>query len=84
MLFQLDFLLNGKDVEEMTMLVHKSRAQNIAKRVCEKLKEHISRQMFLITIQGCVGKTVLARQDIKPYRKDVTAKCVSTHRYIMN
>lgn len=74
-LVKVEYLLNGKEVEELTMLVHKSRAREIARTICGKLKEFIPRQMFLITIQASVGKTIVAREDIRAYRKDVTAKC---------
>lgn len=73
---QVDFLLNGKAVDELTMICHTSRARDTAKRVCEKLQESIPRQQFGIIIQGAVGSKILAREDIRPYRKDVTAKCV--------
>ncbi|XP_045204494.1 translation factor Guf1, mitochondrial-like isoform X2 [Mercenaria mercenaria] len=74
-LVKVNYMLNGKEVDELTMLLHKSRARDIAKKVCEKLQTNIPRQSFLITIQAAVGKTILAREDIKPFRKDVTAKC---------
>lgn len=59
------------------MMAHRSRARELAQRVVEKLKNCIPRQMFLITIKGLSGKHTLAREDLRPYRKDVTAKCVS-------
>lgn len=74
-LIRVDFLLNGKAVDELTMICHTSRARETAKRVCEKLRETIPRQQFGIIIQGAVGSKILCREDIKPYRKDVTAKC---------
>lgn len=59
------------------MICHITRARDTARRVCEKLKETIPRQQFAIIIQGAIGSKILAREDIKPFRKDVTAKCVS-------
>lgn len=73
---QVDFLLNGNAVDELTMICHSSRARDTARRVCQKLQESIPRQQFGIIIQGAVGSKILAREDIRPYRKDVTAKCV--------
>ncbi|XP_052795054.1 translation factor Guf1, mitochondrial-like isoform X2 [Mya arenaria] len=74
-LLKLEFLINGNPVEEMVMLVHRSRARALAERVIGRLKESISRQQFLITLQAKVGQKILSREDIRPYRKDVTAKC---------
>ncbi|CAL1538958.1 unnamed protein product [Lymnaea stagnalis] len=74
-LVKLDFTLNGREVEELTMICHVSRARETARRVCEKLKNTIPRQQFVITVQGKVNQKVIAREDIKAYRKDVTAKC---------
>ena len=72
--------MNGKEVDELTMLIHVSRAREISARVCEKLQKNIPRQSFLIVIQAAVGKKIINREEIKPFRKDVTAKCVSfTH-----
>ncbi|KAL4230755.1 Translation factor guf1 mitochondrial [Mactra antiquata] len=74
-LIKIDYYLNGKIVEELTMLVHKSNARTVARRVCENLQSSIPRQNFLIQIQAMNNKTVIAREDIKAFRKDVTAKC---------
>ncbi|GFN83825.1 translation factor guf1 homolog, mitochondrial [Plakobranchus ocellatus] len=74
-LVKVNFTLNNKDVEELTMICHVSRARETARRVCLKLKETVPRQQFVITIQGKVNQKVIAREDIKAYRKDVTAKC---------
>ncbi len=75
---QLEFTLNGKAVGELTQLVHVSKAREVGRRMAERLKELIPRQMFAITIQAKVGKKVVAREDVKAYRKDVLAKCVSS------
>ncbi|ESO93857.1 hypothetical protein LOTGIDRAFT_209399 [Lottia gigantea] len=74
-LVKLDFLLNSRPVEELSLICHRSRARTIATRVCEKLKDAIPPQLFLISVQGAVGSKILCREDIKPYRKDVLAKC---------
>lgn len=73
-LVKLEFRLNDKPVEELAMLVHASNARSIGHNVCEKLAEHLTRQQFAIKIQACVGSKILARSNIKAYRKDVTAK----------
>nr|KAG5710219.1 hypothetical protein BaRGS_006738 [Batillaria attramentaria] len=74
-LIRVDFMLNGSNVDELTMICHTSRARDIARRVCEKLRDTIPRQQFGIIVQGAVGAKILAREDIRPFRKDVTAKC---------
>ncbi|KAL8592717.1 hypothetical protein ACOMHN_037657 [Nucella lapillus] len=74
-LTRVDFLLNGSAVDELAMICHTSRARETAKRVCEKLRDTIPRQQFGIAVQGAVGSKILAREDIRPFRKDVTAKC---------
>lgn len=73
-LARLDILLNGQLVEEMTHIVHVSHARSAAKRIAARLKESIPQQLFEIAIQVKVGGKVLARDDIKALRKDVTAK----------
>jgi elongation factor 4 len=71
---RLDFLLNGKSLEEMTLIVPKSKAREIGRRYTSKLKEHLPRQQFKIAIQASIGKKIVAREDISAFRKDVTAK----------
>lgn len=78
---KIDYTLNGREVEELTMICHVSRAREMAVRICEKLKKTIPRQQFVITIQAKVNQKVIAREDIKAFRKDVTAKCVRKHQY---
>lgn len=75
-LVQMDILLNGHLVEELSTIVHCTKATEKAKRMCAKLMEIIPRQQFLIAIQACVGSKILARENLKPFRKDVTAKLV--------
>lgn len=69
-------LLNGTTVEELSHIVHVSKAQTFGKRLCLKLKEIIPRQMIQIAIQAVVNGKVMARETLKAYRKDVTAKLV--------
>jgi len=69
------FHLNGDPVDALTFLIHESRAVNFAKNYCRKLKELLPAQLFKIGIQGKIGGKVIAREDIKAVRKDVTAKC---------
>ncbi|CAG9094734.1 unnamed protein product [Plutella xylostella] len=73
-LVRMDILLNGVLVEELTSIVHASRAEPTARRLTDKLKEMIPRQMVQVAIQAMVGGKVLSRETLKAYRKDVTAK----------
>ncbi|XP_071087963.1 translation factor Guf1, mitochondrial-like isoform X1 [Haliotis cracherodii] len=74
-LTKVDFLLNGKPVEDLAMICHSTKARMMSRGVCARLKESIPRQLFTITIQAAVGKHILAREDIRALRKDVLAKC---------
>ncbi|KAI4904907.1 hypothetical protein NFI96_033152 [Prochilodus magdalenae] len=77
-LIKIDFLLNGRPVEELTTIVHKyvqDRGYSMGKAMCERLKESIPRQMFEIAVQAAIGSKVIARETIKAYRKNVLAKC---------
>lgn len=74
-LVKLDILVNGEKVDALSQIVHKDRARSRALRACERLKEEIPRHMFKIPIQGAIGGTIIARETISPFRKDVTAKC---------
>ena len=69
------FCINNDPVDALTFLVHESRASFFAKSYCKKLKELLPPQLFKIAIQGKIGGKVIAREDIKALRKDVTAKC---------
>lgn len=68
--------LNGRPVEELSTIIHTSRTQTAGRRLCLKLKEMIPRQLIQIAIQTVVGGKVIARETLKAYRKDVTAKLV--------
>ncbi|XP_061541951.1 translation factor Guf1, mitochondrial isoform X10 [Phycodurus eques] len=74
-LIKMDILLNGRPVEELTIIVHRARAYSTGKAVCERLKDSIPRQMFEIAVQAAVGSQIIARETIKAYRKNVLAKC---------
>ncbi|MBC9910069.1 translation elongation factor 4 [Chitinophaga varians] len=72
---KMDILLNGDKVDALSALIHRSRAQDFGRKLCEKLKDLLPRQQFLIAIQAAVGAKILARENISAMRKDVTAKC---------
>ncbi|MFH1993651.1 MAG: translation elongation factor 4 [Pseudomonadota bacterium] len=74
-LVKLDILVNGERVDAFSQLVHRDRAVERARRVCERLRDEIPRQMFKIAIQGAIGGNIIARKTISAFRKDVTAKC---------
>ncbi len=74
-LVKMDIRLNGEQVDALSALVHRSHAYELGKKMCEKLKELITRQQFEIIIQASIGSKIIARETVKAMRKDVTAKC---------
>jgi GTP-binding protein LepA len=74
-LVKLDFMLNGEVVDALSFIVFEDRAYTRARKIAEKLKENIPRQLFEIPIQATIGSKIIARETVKAMRKDVLAKC---------
>jgi GTP-binding protein LepA len=74
-LSKVDILVAGEKVDALSMLVHRDRAYQRARKSCERLRKEIPRQLFKVAIQGAIGGKIIARETVSPLRKDVTAKC---------
>ena len=74
-LVKLDILLAGDQVDALSMVVHKDKAYAAGRGLAERLRKQIPRQQFEVAIQAAIGSNVIARESVKPMRKDVIAKC---------
>jgi len=74
-LVKLSILINGDAVDSLSLIVHRSMAESRGRALCLRLKELIPRQMYQVAIQAAIGGKIVARETVKPFRKDVSAKC---------
>jgi GTP-binding protein LepA len=74
-LIKLGILINGDPVDSLSLIVHRSMAEGRGRMLCTRLKELIPRQMYQVAIQAAIGGRIVARETVKPFRKDVIAKC---------
>ncbi|MFL5517451.1 MAG: elongation factor 4, partial [Gemmatimonadales bacterium] len=74
-LVKLDMLINGDPIDAFSVIIHRDKAQEYGRKVAEKLKELIPRQLYQVAIQAGIGNKIIARETISAFRKDVLAKC---------
>jgi GTP-binding protein LepA len=74
-LVKLDILINGEPTDALSVIIHRDKAYEWGRELCRKLKDLIPRQMFEVVIQGAVGSRIIAREVVRPFRKNVIAKC---------
>ncbi|MFL5467903.1 MAG: elongation factor 4, partial [Gemmatimonadaceae bacterium] len=74
-LVKLDMLINGDPVDAFSVIIHRDKAYDWGRKIADKLKELIPRQLFEVAIQAAIGNKIIARTTVKPLRKDVLAKC---------
>jgi GTP-binding protein LepA len=74
-LVKLDLLVNGESVDALSAIVHKDKAYESGRRIAQKLRQLIPRQLYEVIIQATIGSKIIARETVKPLRKNVTAKC---------